>query len=384
MQTRNHPKTWKQTGAVDVMTELEEFLARNRISAATWEESGCVWEDLLAIRQDHRDQSKMLAQSATFFANLIQEIPGVHSVRWRIKDGDHLLEKIVRKRAAKEEKYLHINISNYFDTVTDLIGIRALHLFKDDCFEIDRNLRAVWEPIEVPVAYIRKGDPDELIQKYEKNGLEVKVHPAGYRSVHYVLPTQPANRRVLAEVQIRTIFEEGWSEIDHTIRYPNFSDNELVGYFLTIFNRLSGSADEMGSFVKDLAESIQGYQLQIKEASTERDESLKSMEKLVEQLAKLKQQDSDSKEAIAELQSQLGKMRKERTLGDIFGGPSLDLNRLAHPSIIEWTNMARMADSRKSLAEMALLGIRDDEMLASSNLARLGDTWQRKEPDTDK
>lgn len=217
--------------------DLKEFLARNRIDAEVWERSECDWNVLAAIRTDHIAQSQMLSQSAALYANLIQKIPGVHSVRWRVKDADHVLEKIVRKKAAAEEKYANISTDNYYEIVTDLIGIRALHLFKDDCFEINKAIASIWSPTEKPVAYIRNGDPEDLIKKYTQHDLEVKVHPAGYRSVHFVISSQPINRRVYAEVQVRTIFEEGWSEIDHKIRYPNFSDNQLVGYFLTIFNR---------------------------------------------------------------------------------------------------------------------------------------------------
>ena len=60
----------------------------------------------------------------------------------------------------------------------------------------------------------------------------------------------------IAEIQVRTIFEEGWSEIDHKIRYPYDADNPVLGQFLVVFNRLAGSADEMGSFVKLLKRKL--------------------------------------------------------------------------------------------------------------------------------
>jgi putative GTP pyrophosphokinase len=345
--------------------ELNEFLVRNRIDRDIWEQSKCDWNVLSEIYADHAAQSQMLAESAALYASLIQKLPGVHSVRWRVKDGEHLLEKIIRKKAASEEKYETISATNYFEIVTDLIGIRALHLFKDDCFNINSSLTAIWAPTEKPVAYIRNGDPDELIAKYGQHNLEVKVHPAGYRSVHYVISSQPINRRVYAEVQIRTIFEEGWSEIDHKIRYPNFSDNELVGYFLTIFNRMAGSADEMGSFVRGLAASIQDYKLQVSEASSERDESLKKMEALIAQLGQLKQQDKESKAAIGKLQEQLGKMKNERTIEQIFSSrsSSSELNKLLQGTAR--ANLFRDIDNASSALK------RFETLSASSQLAKL-------------
>lgn len=353
--------------------DLKEFLARNGIDTETWERSECAWNVLLAIRADHIAQSQMLSQSAALYANIIQEIPGVHSVRWRVKDVDHLLEKIVRKKAAAERKYANISEDNYYEIVTDLIGIRALHLFKDDCFEINRKIASIWSPTEKPVAYIRAGDPEDLIEKYAHHDLEVKVHPAGYRSVHFVISSQPINRRVCAEVQVRTIFEEGWSEIDHKIRYPNFSDNQLVGYFLTIFNRMAGSADEMGSFVTGLAASIQEYQRQISQASRERDESLGSMEDLLEQLAELKEQDKESKTTIKKLQAQVAKMKGETSIDRIFSSTTIasDLGRLLDNHSIAKI-LPDVETTNRTLKQF-------DDLTATSSLTKLFQNYDPKE-----
>jgi putative GTP pyrophosphokinase len=334
--------------------ELKAFLFRNNIDDKTWETSGCDWATLAAIGADHYEQSQMLSESAALYAKLIQSIPGVHSVRWRVKDTDHLLEKIIRKRAEAQEKYKNIGVENYYEIVTDLIGIRALHLFKDDCFEINRRIASIWSPVEKPIAYIRKGDPEDLVEKYKSHDLEVKTHRAGYRSVHHVISSQPINRKVYAEIQVRTIFEEGWSEIDHKIRYPNFSNNELVNYFLTIFNRMAGSADEMGSFVTGLAASIQDYQLQISKTSKERDENLKSMEELISQLTALKQQDKSSKETITKLQQQVAKMRQENSIDRMLPSASSasDLYKMLHTDDAATTILRDVQSTRSAILEL--------------------------------
>lgn len=46
---------------------------------------------------------------------------------------------------------------------------------------------------------------------------------------------------------LRTIFEEAWSEIDYTVRYPRQSEDPSLQVFLGVFNRVAGLADEMGS-----------------------------------------------------------------------------------------------------------------------------------------
>ena len=113
----------------------------------------------------------------------------------------------------------------------------------------------MWRLVEIPVIYLRTGDDSES-DLYSNKGCRIKLHDAGYRSAHYVIKTRPIKDEIFSEIQVRTIFEEGWSEIDHRIRYPDISDNHLINHFLMIFNRLAGSADEMGAFIFELKEAL--------------------------------------------------------------------------------------------------------------------------------
>lgn len=288
---------------------VEEFLKRNRIDVDAWEAANIEWTTLQEIAKDHDAMSANLENSAELFAKVIQKFSGVHSVRWRVKDSEHLIAKIVRKRSEGNKKYVDITSSNYFERVTDLVGVRALHLFKEDCFSINAAIKAEWNPIETPVAYIREGDSEGLKNRFAKEGLEVKIHPAGYRSVHYVIESAPLKRKIISEIQVRTIFEEGWSEIDHKIRYPNFSDNELVKYFLEIFNRMSGSADDMGGFVRGLTATLSQLEGDVDIARKEKEASVRDMEQALSQLESVKKQDSASKESVAKLKEEVLKLK---------------------------------------------------------------------------
>ena len=57
----------------------------------------------------------------------------------------------------------------------------------------------------------------------------------------------------IAEIQVRTIFEEGYGEIDHTLRYSHNEIPEILKSNLLLFNRIVGSADEMASLINDLS-----------------------------------------------------------------------------------------------------------------------------------
>ncbi|WP_406841952.1 GTP pyrophosphokinase [Morganella morganii] len=166
---------------------------------------------------------------------------------------------MIRKLTEGEpsEKYKGINSRNYKSIITDLIGVRAIYLFKSDWKEVHEHILSRWKTKEDEsvMIYHREGDIMDIYAGHTE--CKQEIHKHNYRSIHYVVPaTNIESVQVYCEIQTRTIFEEGWSEIDHQVRYPDYSDDETLMSYLTIFNRLAGSADEMGSYVNELVELI--------------------------------------------------------------------------------------------------------------------------------
>jgi putative GTP pyrophosphokinase len=295
------------------MTKQIKFISEYEISKEQWEKASISEQQLRAIEDDFTQKATELRHSAEFFASSLQSFPSIHSVRWRTKDPKHLVRKIVRKRAEGVEKYKDITPENYRRIVTDLIGVRAMHLFKEDLSKIDEHIRSNWEIRETPTIYIREGDPPgaTIGQPHE-----VKVHSFGYRSAHYLVESRPTKEPVIVELQIRTIFEEGWSEIDHNLRYPDHTDNQDIQSILTLLNRVAGSADEIASFTLRLKNSIESSNQQLalyREAAenykTERDSFYKQIESLLGELSKQKTHNSELSKIATNLQSQLTTMK---------------------------------------------------------------------------
>jgi len=289
---------------------LQLFLTEHRLSEQDWESANFSWEEAVAIANDHIGQTLALAANASMYAGLIQSIENVHSVRWRVKNPKNLVAKIIRKKIEKKSTYENINSGNYYEIITDLVGIRALHLFKEDFREIHQQLVPLLADKETPVANIREGDSQAFLDSCEDLGLQLNKHAAGYRSIHYVKTVRPLNRDLHVEIQLRTVFEEGWSEVDHQVRYPNFSDDPLVAYASLILNRLSGMADEMSSYARQLAgelgkktQAILGYQKQ-------NDDALKRINDLVLALEQEKQSGEKKQEFIGGLKKELANLKE--------------------------------------------------------------------------
>lgn len=290
-----------------------DFIKEYKLDPDTWCAAKIDKEALLEIEHDFNNRLTNLRNSAIYFANALQTIPSVHSVRWRIKDPKHLIRKIIRKRAIGASKYMDISKENYHEVVTDLIGIRAIHLFKEDLRIIDSEIRSSWDIREIPTIYIREGDDKNILIDAQH---EVEIHEFGYRSAHYLIESKPSRQSVVAELQVRTIFEEGWSEIDHNLRYPDHSDNPDLKSVLTLFNRIAGSADEIASFTLRLKESIENTNIRLGEltteaeqAKTERDASFARIDSILKEQDNHKIQNAQHLQWISQLKSELNTMK---------------------------------------------------------------------------
>ncbi|SFB89694.1 ppGpp synthetase catalytic domain-containing protein (RelA/SpoT-type nucleotidyltranferase) [Marinospirillum celere] len=343
--------------------ELEEFLSRNRISQDDWEKAEITFDELLKIDADYSSKVTHLNESAEFLAKVLQKCDQVHSVRWRVKEPEHVLEKIVRKKASNSPKYIDVSVDNYAELITDLVGVRILHLFKHEWLDIHQYIQTCWVPVEPVVAYVREGDEGAVVESYRENECDVKVHSAGYRSIHYIISTQPTLRKVISEIQVRTIFEEGWSEIDHKVRYPNFMDNKLVSYFLTIFNRMSGSADEMGTFVNDLVADIKWKELQLDLKKQEQEGHLQKIEDLVQELSKEKTANKTKESNLQKLKDEIASVRK---------------NSIQIPDVIDFDEIETMSSlSREALkySDIAKLNVAQLEAIKIPDISKFSSAY---------
>ena len=280
-------------------SDLSAFLQKYRIPQDKFFERGLDWTTLKNIGEHHAGNCKRLEPTANSILEQLRNVPEIHSLKMRLKSPEHLMEKIVRK--SLEQPDLNANVENYHAVITDRIGLRALHLFKGDWKPIHDFVRSTWDLHEPPIAYIRKGDAPDLVDKFKAADCDVREHQFGYRSIHYLLKSQPTKELTVAELQVRTIFEEGWSEIDHRIRYPYDMDNSTLAQFLVIFNRLAGGADEMGTFVQALSHELKQYEAKYLESEAARKAKESDLKQAIDKLTIEQKEKERLKKEVEEL-----------------------------------------------------------------------------------
>lgn len=263
----------------DKNTFLEEF----NLSPDYLEEHKINWNTLLGIYKDYEESIDKLEEYAEFVGRMLRNHKDVHTVRTRVKDKKNLIAKLIRKIPDRRKNYgkdFHFTIDNYKNEITDLVGVRVIHMFKEDWENIHEFINQTWEVTE-SIANVREGDNEEI---YSSRGLEVNSRETGYRSVHYLVELKPTKEKITSEIQVRTIFEEGYGEIDHQLRYPNFDVPEPLKLNLAMLNRLAGSADEMASTVQMVKNEWEEMQKSYQEAYDEKEREINSLKQKIKDL----------------------------------------------------------------------------------------------------
>jgi ppGpp synthetase/RelA/SpoT-type nucleotidyltranferase len=165
-----------------------------------------------------------------------------YAFKTRVKSWKKLLTKVELKREKKPQYCLA--------DITDVLGLRIVTLFRQDMIEvIDTVLSLIshqlpYNPIpfekdslKEAIIYSPSVKNDTIIsqaaQKIQSYGLlerdEIKLEPsaARYSSIHLVaymeseVPDFKDTYKVPVEIQIRTVFEDAWGELDHKYGYQN-------------------------------------------------------------------------------------------------------------------------------------------------------------------
>lgn len=172
----------------------------------------------------------------------------VHSFKSRLKDPIHLRDKLLRQMAAckQERRRFEVDRENLLTRVNDLAGIRILHLYTRQIRDIDQQLRAILDEqrfalLEGPFA--RTWD-DESRAFLKGCGIETQDSPSLYTSVHYVV-SSASRTTITCEIQVRTLMEEVWGEVDHSINYPHQADSLACREQLKVLARITSSATRL-------------------------------------------------------------------------------------------------------------------------------------------
>jgi ppGpp synthetase/RelA/SpoT-type nucleotidyltranferase len=173
--------------------------------------------------------------------------PFIHSWKQREKDPTHLLDKLTRKasEAIVAGKSFGITKENLFSKIGDLAGVRLLHIHTEQLTKIHPILIKIlkfykYRFREKPLVYIWDVERAELLKEL---GLRVIVRADMYTSVHYIV--EPHYSKDACEIQVRTLAEELWGEVSHTINYPHKTNSIACNEQLAALARVASGCTRL-------------------------------------------------------------------------------------------------------------------------------------------
>ncbi len=169
--------------------------------------------------------TKSVANLETLVRSFVRDTSvDVHLVGSRAKEPDSLRAKLRKKKYANPELEL-----------TDRIGVRIITYYRDDVDTVAERLKR-----ELEVDSANSIDKRQILD----------LRAFGYRSVHLIarlrpprsdMPEYASLRGVWFEIQIRSILEHAWAEIEHEIVYK--SGTKYPPMILRQFAALAGTLE---------------------------------------------------------------------------------------------------------------------------------------------
>lgn len=173
----------------------------------------------------------------------------VHSIQHRLKEQDSFLEK------CDNPKY-----TDPVNQITDLCGLRIITYTNKD---VERICQVIEQEFTV--------DRPNSINKAE----QMDTNEVGYLSVHYIVTLNPTRKQlpeykpysnIRFEIQVRTLLQHAWAEIEHDRSYK-FS-GELPKEIKRRFYLVAGTLELMDREFDHLSDEIDLYADDIKEKTS--------------------------------------------------------------------------------------------------------------------
>lgn len=160
------------------------------------------WRHFLLPYQQAVDELKIkLRGMRKQFQDLNQHAP-IEFVTGRVKPVDSIKEKMVRR---------HIQQDRLEQDMQDIAGLRIMCQFVEDIYQVVDLLR-------------QRSDMTIL----EERDYITNAKPSGYRSYHIVIeyPVQlvSGEKKLLTEIQVRTLSMNFWATIEHSLNYKYQDD----------------------------------------------------------------------------------------------------------------------------------------------------------------
>jgi len=169
----------------------------------------------------------------------------VHSIESRVKERPSL-ERKLRRSGANYSELIH---------VTDKCGVRIITHYADDVYDVYEVAKVIESEFAI-----------DLANSVDKN-LQLDPDKFGYISLHYVATISDTKMQLteyrryvdcVVEIQIRSILQHAWAEIEHDLGYK--SEQAVPRDIRRRFSRLAGLLEIADSEFEGIRDVLKEYE----------------------------------------------------------------------------------------------------------------------------
>ncbi|WP_294430858.1 (p)ppGpp synthetase [uncultured Treponema sp.] len=214
---------------------MENFVnslpSKNNIKA-TYESYKPVLSEIMSKIEDKLKKTIKLSSNPTY--------------KSRVKSFNSYYRKVLRLKSEEAEK-------NSFVELTDMMGIRVICAFLEDLSEVEQQIKNNF-----------------VVKEVEYKGAQQSFREFGYESVHVLvsIPKEcmpkkcqlPLPDSLVCEIQIRTILQDAWAEVEHELIYKS----EFTPFDMPLRRKLASMnasltlADIIFQEIRDYQKKLQG------------------------------------------------------------------------------------------------------------------------------
>ena len=185
----------------------------------------------------------------------VDPIP-IYLTRRRIKKVNSVYLKLKRKPEEYEK----------LEDIKDYAGLKVLCLFEQDIFPTHEHLLNVFKDQEYNMEEcliinwnkIDYRDLKEYFKKKVKEIFKLKAkeenRESKYRSIHYIINKGFGESKYFIEIQLRTLFQDVWAELEHTLVYKKGNVHPHIRKSFNLLAQNIETNDLLISHLKDISD----------------------------------------------------------------------------------------------------------------------------------
>lgn len=162
----------------------------------------------------------------------VNPIP-IYLTKFRVKNADSLYLKTKRKI-----KY------DDFNKMTDIGGLRVLCLFNQDIPRVYEYLLnevfdgkvtlhevSIYDDAETGSKLSQHAALKQFNNQTKKPVITAEQKASGYKSIHFIISYEQVGQTCSVEVQLRTLLQDVWGELEHALAYKQGNVNHQISRY---------------------------------------------------------------------------------------------------------------------------------------------------------